>query len=111
MFVFPFIARRLFGSYVGRISATPSGNRVSFIAGWRRGRLIRPTDQVSLSATFAQDLFFVGANAVQPLAASRRVVTLAIHFPDGLPRQRFLLFQQRQTRGVIAAGFKLTQLI
>lgn len=89
MFGVPVYCPNVIGSYVGRISEAPSGNRVSFIAGWRRGRLIRPTSPASRLATFAQNLFFISAHAVQPLAARWRVVTLAIHLPDGLPRQRF----------------------
>ncbi len=71
MFVFPFIARRLF-VLRSRISAAPTGNRKHFIAGWRRGRLIRPTDRVAVSYALLR-ISFRGANAVQPLAASRCV--------------------------------------
>ncbi len=71
----------------------------------RRSRRIR---QCLPAAT--QNFFLISPHALQPFATCWRIVTLAIHFPDRLPRQRFLLFQQCQTRSVIARRFQLAQL-
>src|SRR5690606_2208281 len=56
-----------------------------------------------------QHVFLICPHVVQPLAARRRIVTLAVHLPYRLPRQGFLLFQQRQARGVVAVFFQLFQ--
>ena len=76
--------------------------------------VIRPVGRIRRSRrirrclpALTQNCVLISPHAFQPFATRWRIVTLAIHFPHRLPRQRFLFFQQRQSRGVIARCFQL----
>src|ERR1041384_206298 len=55
----------------------------------------------------AQDASLVCAHLVEPGQPDGNAAALAIVIPDCSPRQRFLLLEQRQARGEVAARFDL----